>query len=388
MTEFWIAAATLIGTILFFIQTNKSQKVTYLYEEEAKWRDSLRNIIISLRDSDDKTIVADLNKLTPLLNPLGKQNRKIGHRQAYSVDSHIWLLRGYILEQFDKEKLNKLIDYLELLLKFDWEDSKNKLKYKLFDSFIIFSLFLYCLLFILWIIQPEWIGRDGKPISVILPVIGLFMVLLALGIFCAHLKGKIFFGVTALTAIDQFFVMLFLVCYIIPVVGLIGRYNEKIVEVLQRVSFMSDVNKTNLTKILIGMLFVFEILFLSISTSLKNKYYLSILKADYPYLTKELKSIYYHLREKNLSENNRDYLSRAYSQLEKYFEKDDLLDIPQNISIDKVIDDIDSTYLWQLTSYKKVIKYLIKYKNGTDDRCIIERLKEKWNNTLEKLRIK
>lgn len=388
MTEFWIAIATLIGAILIFIQTNKSQKVTYLSEEEAKWRENLREIIISLRSSDEGRIIEELNRLTPLLNPLGKVNKRIGNRQAYSVDSHIWLLREQIVEKFEKDKLKRLIDYLELLLKFDWEESKYKLRYKLFDFFIIFTLIFYCLLFILWIIQPEWISIDGEPISVIIPLIGLFMVLLAFGIFWASLKDKIFLGLnTAINGIDNFFTILFIFCYILPVVGLIFRYNEKIVEILQKLSFLSDINKSKLTYILIGLMFVFEIVFLSISVSFKNKYYLSILGADYPYLTQKLNYIYRYLQENH----DNYYLLKAHSKLEKYFSRKESADIPTDFDLGREIDNIDLTYLWKLTAYKKIIKQLLRYRkygNEIPRRFYAKNIKEKWNNVLEKLKVK
>lgn len=255
-----------------------------------------------------------------------------------------------------------MIDYLELLLKFDWEKSKSRLRYKLFDGFIMCSLLVYIFLFILWIIQPEWISRYGNTISWYIPVTGLTMNLIALLLFYFYInKNLIFLGRDAFkSAFGVIINLFFLICYMLPSLGLVYRYNEKMVDILQETAILSDVDKNRLTDVLIATIYLFEFLFLLLTTNHKSQHISAIRSVEYRYLHQELADLKELLdKDENYKEDPK--LEELYQKVirdEDFLEKKNKPSTAQELSIKEMLTRIDHNYLWEQSSFKQLIEYL------------------------------
>lgn len=356
MSELLIAILTLIGTILIFIQTNRTQRIEHLSEEERSWRSDIRDIIVKLYLSENCNAVRNqLANLRPLLNPLGKLNNKVGTRQAYLVDAHIWLLVREIYQEDDylvvKDRVEQLTDYLELLLKFDWEESKYKLRYRLFDTFIMGTLIFYALLYCVWLIKP---AQSKYPDLVV--YIGLVFILISMLIFYLYLREKSYLGVHRYGSNTS--TILFLIGYIVPAQFLLERFGSSLVVIFTVIPFLQDIVVSRMSGLLSFLLFFFEVFFLLLSTSLKSKYCDSLVDTEHIYLEKELKSLYVYLKSTSFDNKN---LLNFCGKMDKRF-RDISLSEDKVFDLKEKIEYIDSHYLWKVSAYKKEVEYLVQYR--------------------------
>ncbi len=129
-----ILSSTVIGAIitafLNWIKNKKNNSLLYITKERKKWRKKIRCISLGIRKScfngnGERNIETYLIQLQLCINPYGK-----GKCAEYLSDGHIW----EIIEQirlaknktaFENDK-SILLDYLALLLKYDWERSKEE----------------------------------------------------------------------------------------------------------------------------------------------------------------------------------------------------------------------------------------------------------------------
>ena len=106
--------------------------MNYITDERRKWRDKIREIIIGIESvkyagKGNKSINKYLIQLEVNINPYGKYDRK-----DYIRDGHIWDKINKLSEskteiEFENNK-NTLLEYLVLMLKKDWERSKNEVR--------------------------------------------------------------------------------------------------------------------------------------------------------------------------------------------------------------------------------------------------------------------
>ena len=121
--------AGLVSGIITLLQFKKSNSLKYITEERQKWRIEIRDIIVELEKSIDRT-----SKIKPILAKLkGRINAYgLNHSKSYSKDFHIWQIIKQIENHEDvdllKDDKQLLIDFLALLLKNDWERSKNEIE--------------------------------------------------------------------------------------------------------------------------------------------------------------------------------------------------------------------------------------------------------------------
>lgn len=127
--EIIVAIVTGVFSLLgILLKINRESKLNRVTDERRKWRKEIRNIaegfstinMSSMDDIAEQVFMQLLIKLKMRINTYGKYSKDC------LKDCHIWKSIS-ILE--DKEKRtekqkNKLIDYLSLLLKYDWERSK------------------------------------------------------------------------------------------------------------------------------------------------------------------------------------------------------------------------------------------------------------------------
>lgn len=134
-----VGISTIIGTIFTFVQFNKKNNLEYITQERAKWRKTLRKILVDIEDTSKRSDA--ITRLKYQLNPYGR-NMDIKNTKPYFMkEGHIWDLLEKDISELDKEKLSF---YIELLLKYDWERSKQEIKFKsstLFRWIIWLTLF-------------------------------------------------------------------------------------------------------------------------------------------------------------------------------------------------------------------------------------------------------
>lgn len=129
--------AAIISTLFSFIQNKKSENLKYITAERTKWREEIRSVSEKMSVSNNQSeLELSLIKLKLRINPDGK------YHDDYFKDAHIWYLIGK-LEEHDANNFinerNALLDYMSLLLKRDWEISKQEIKGDVYRIFKILS---------------------------------------------------------------------------------------------------------------------------------------------------------------------------------------------------------------------------------------------------------
>ncbi len=131
-----VIGSSAFGAVITFLFTwitnRKSNSLNYITDERRKWRDKIREIIIGIESvkyagKGNKSINKYLIQLEVNINPYGKYNR-----MDYVRDGHIWDKINKLSEskteiEFENNK-NTLLEYLVLMLKKDWERSKNEVR--------------------------------------------------------------------------------------------------------------------------------------------------------------------------------------------------------------------------------------------------------------------
>ena len=112
----------ILSALLVFVNNSKRNRLDYITKERSDWRKSIKLIIVDLLDGKNRK--SAVNKLKSQINPYGFDINTKYTNEYYMEDGHIWdLLSGF---DYSEEKSRKLSQYLELLLKYDWERSKNE----------------------------------------------------------------------------------------------------------------------------------------------------------------------------------------------------------------------------------------------------------------------
>ena len=131
-----VIGSSAFGAVITFLFTwitnKKSNSLNYITDERRKWRDKIREIIIGIESvryagKGNKSINKYLIQLEVNINPYGKYDR-----MDYVRDGHIWDKINKLSEskteiEFENNK-NTLLEYLVLMLKKDWERSKNEVR--------------------------------------------------------------------------------------------------------------------------------------------------------------------------------------------------------------------------------------------------------------------
>lgn len=350
------AISAIIGAILVFIQSNKNNRLNYLSEEEAKRHKDFQGIIRKLYNTTSKEkVYKELNRLKPMLNPYGKRDGAIGSKTSYLKDVHIWKTVNKLEKNFIKQDVDKLIDYLELLLKYEKEKRKNKLKYNLFDFFIICSLLIEMCLLGVWIVKPEWKATPDLIIPRWFPYIGGFSTLISATIYYYYKKGKVLF----LSNSPDKMLPVFLILFLLPYYILVDRFGNAIFESLKNFYIFENIQKEAVITLIKAGLFVLEIAILLLTNEVTNEYINEISNVEFVYLTEEMKEIYTYLSEREQERKNR-YLSDVFDNLDKKLSIVEKKDISVN-SIQSKIKYITSNYLWRLSAYRKQIKHILNY---------------------------
>lgn len=135
--------ATIFSGLLSYIISRRQGNLQYVTGEREQWREKIRIIAIKLDGASYKDTLKLLTELKLRINSYGNN----GVSNEYKKDAHIW----NVINELEKQKLSKkvlilkqkqLIEYLALLLKADWERTKNEVRGNLYDiaSWIMFIL--------------------------------------------------------------------------------------------------------------------------------------------------------------------------------------------------------------------------------------------------------
>lgn len=138
---------TIVSAAFVFMQSSKRNQLDYITKERSEWRKDVKKIIVCLLSEDKDKQTLAINKLKTQLNPYGFEPNFKFSSEYYMKDGHIWdLIYDF---DFTTEKIFKLERYLELLLKYDWERTKQEVSNKipsLFYSFIRFFSIIFLLI--------------------------------------------------------------------------------------------------------------------------------------------------------------------------------------------------------------------------------------------------
>lgn len=146
---------TIFSLAILIFQTSRKGKLKYITGERSDWRDQMRSICgklgrVKCQTAEDRKEMLDevLVDLKIRLNAYGKDRKT-----DYLWDGHIWEAIRSIEEssEFNVKEVNRLIEYITLLLKYDWERAKQeaRINSKVLLSSIVFIisnlLFVYLL---------------------------------------------------------------------------------------------------------------------------------------------------------------------------------------------------------------------------------------------------
>lgn len=133
-----VVAGIISATIAYF-QFHKNNKLVYITNERKEWRSDIRKIAKEIEAADTyKVIRKPLTELKVRINTYGK------YSDDYNKDAHIWKVIDQLQRQEgDFEELKELlILYLSMLLKMDWERSKEEIRGNTYKTVLYLMVFL------------------------------------------------------------------------------------------------------------------------------------------------------------------------------------------------------------------------------------------------------
>lgn len=163
--------ATIVSGVFAIIQQKNSTTARYVIEQREEWREKIRNLADEIFFGDTDTMKKSLIKLKTRINPYGQfceynESKDIDEKSKdINTNENYYLNDGHIFKVMDKLMINEdidnnkkiLVDYLSLLIKFDWERAKIESTINKKHIFaIVFEFFaLFLLLFYLFPITKD-----------------------------------------------------------------------------------------------------------------------------------------------------------------------------------------------------------------------------------------
>ena len=124
----------IISALVIYINSKREERLKYITGDRREWREKMREIASKLHGATYDDTLKVLTELKVRINPYGKDKED---RTCFQ-DAHIWKLIGEI----EKTKINdcmlckkqqQMIDYISLLLKYDWERSNGEVRGNLYE---------------------------------------------------------------------------------------------------------------------------------------------------------------------------------------------------------------------------------------------------------------
>lgn len=140
--------ATVVTVIFQYLANKKSDNLKYITNERIQWRQELRSIAEEIQTANKQNIEKVLVKLKVRINAYG-----ISVPDDYERDGHLWLIMRIMekeenVERFEMHK-ELLINFISLLLKQDWEKSKEEVKGNMINTILII-MYVGCISFLLY----------------------------------------------------------------------------------------------------------------------------------------------------------------------------------------------------------------------------------------------
>ena len=210
-----VIAAIFSGLVSYMI-FRRQGNLQYITGERKEWREKMREIAFELDGASYKETLKLLTVLKVRINAFGNNKVLVN----YSNDAHIWeIISELEVKKPSKEilalKQKQLIEYISLLLKFDWERSKNEVKGNMYDiaSWIMFVLASVCFFVFLYSANKKNVKYDLAALAVVLA----FSIVLFYLFISYEIKGIckcILKGVTTSNA-KQYGYWRLIVCYVV-----------------------------------------------------------------------------------------------------------------------------------------------------------------------------
>ena len=123
-----VISAVISGCVAV-LNFRRQNNLQYITGERKEWREEIRKIAQGLHGASYKETLELLVRLKVRINAFGNK----GIKTSYMYDAHIWKVIAEIEEEKCSKELlqlkqKQLIEYLALLLKFDWERSKKEVQ--------------------------------------------------------------------------------------------------------------------------------------------------------------------------------------------------------------------------------------------------------------------
>ena len=191
------AVATIIGVIVSYFTFHKTSKLSYITQERKEWRADIRKIVDELEVCPFSKKKRVLTKLKTRINTYGKLTEDVGK------DSHIWkqieIIENCRVKEYEKQK-DKLILFLSLLLKDDWERAKKEVIGEPAKGIITVCLLFAIIFSWVGIFQANGINiRDVKEVQkgiiytspgMILIIMGVIVWFLIINVLKQHTEGE------------------------------------------------------------------------------------------------------------------------------------------------------------------------------------------------------
>ncbi|KAF1307564.1 hypothetical protein [Streptococcus sanguinis] len=295
---------TIVSTIFSFIKSTKRNQLDYITKERSEWRKGIRKIIVKLLGSDLDKKKNAVNQLKTQLNPYGfRRNYKYG-KDYYMADGHIW----DELEDFDfsENRIQRIVQYLVLLLKFDWERSKDEVG---IDQNNIIWNALRWILIVLNSVMLVWAGQVNNEKNTYFAFISLILLLLQ------KLTLKLLSGLNLDSRKSQFaFFIAFIFVFLLPYI-----YSIHLVALL--LNFYKIIKLSLILSIL-------PILFIVIVISSEVYVLYQIYNLDSQYVSKI----------KILNKNESSYESEEFELYNKIYELEEEIDRVKKLKKSKDIE--------------------------------------------------
>lgn len=151
-----LASSAVIVVIIEVVFQSKTNRVQFLTSSRAEWRSNLKQYAEELSKSNYRNISQVLTKIKVNLNGYGCYNKDeypSDEQLDFFRDEHIWkeinclevaCASKHPSKKIVEEHKQRLIKFLGLLLKFDWERSKDEIKMNLtaIASILAFSIMI------------------------------------------------------------------------------------------------------------------------------------------------------------------------------------------------------------------------------------------------------
>lgn len=155
--------AAIVSGVVSFMQFERGNSIKHITGERSAWRIEMKTAIVNLRkafaeDPNSFEVEEALACIETRLNPYGKHSREVVltdfkrvedlTRQAseetlyFFRDGHVWRAFEKFKSERSTSSLDDLIDYLTMLLKYDWERSKSEI---LANKYWVLSIIISCI---------------------------------------------------------------------------------------------------------------------------------------------------------------------------------------------------------------------------------------------------